>query len=61
METLGADPNFSTIPLKLGFTHVFLANAFKIYLQPDQINMAVLSWYLLKSDLSSVRYYTVAQ
>ena len=26
------------------------------YVQPDQINMAVVFWYLVKSDLSSVRY-----
>ena len=25
-------------------------------LQPDQINMAVFFWYLLKSDLAGVRY-----
>ena len=28
------------------------------YVQPDQINMAVVFWYLVKSDLSSVRYST---
>ena len=28
------------------------------YMQPDQVNMAMLFWYLVKSDLSSVGYYT---
>ena len=27
-------------------------------LQPDQINMAAFFWYLGKSDLSNVRYFT---
>ena len=31
----------------------------KIKVEPDQINMAVLFWYLVKSDVS-VRYCTVA-
>ena len=28
-------------------------------LQPDQINMTVFFWYLVKSDLSSIRYCTL--
>ena len=31
---------------------------FKIDVQPDQINMVVLFWYLVKSDLSNVRNFT---
>ena len=31
----------------------------QVYVQGDQINMAVLFWYLVKSD-ARVRYYTVA-
>ena len=30
------------------------------YIQGDQLYMAVYSWYLVKRDLSSVRYCTVA-
>ena len=30
------------------------------FIQPDQINMAVLFWYLVESDLSSVGYCTEA-
>ena len=29
-------------------------------LQPDQINMAVSFWYLVKCDLSSIKHCTVA-
>ena len=29
-----------------------------MHVQGDQINMAVFLWYLIKSDVSSVRYST---
>ena len=31
-----------------------------LQVQPDQLYIAVLFWYLLKSDLSSVRYCSIA-
>ena len=34
---------------------------YKTDIQPDQINMAVFYWYLVKTDLSSLRYCTRAQ
>ena len=33
---------------------------FNLYIQGDQLYMAVCFWYLVKSDMSSVQYWTVA-
>ena len=40
-----------------GFLRVSPVIGFRI-IQNDQINMAVLFWYLVKSDLANVGYYT---
>ena len=41
------------------FHNIFTKSYMARQLQPDQINMFVLFWYLVKSD-ASVRYCTVA-
>ena len=39
-------------------SHEILCKNFAIYIEGDQINMAVFLWYLVKSYLSGLRYCT---